>query len=122
VDAQFSEKAFRYFEKAAIMEPHNIEWQLLTAGCQRRSGNFQKALELYRQINRRFPSNIECLKFLVQLCNDLRMPEKAEYEEKLKKLERVNLLRAQRESDSSHNKRAIQNPYSNSSPSSRGFQ
>ncbi|KAI6203458.1 hypothetical protein M3Y94_00559000 [Aphelenchoides besseyi] len=46
------------------------------------------------------------LKFLVQLCSDLRMPEKSEYEEKLKKLERMNLLRLQRESDSSQNRRA----------------
>ncbi|KAI6225571.1 hypothetical protein M3Y95_00711300 [Aphelenchoides besseyi] len=106
VDAQLSEKAVHYFEKAAIMEPHNIEWQMLMAGCQRRSGNFQKALEHYRQIHRRFPHNIECLKFLVQLCSDLRMPEKSEYEEKLKKLERMNLLRLQRESDSSQNRRA----------------
>ncbi|KAI6178743.1 hypothetical protein M3Y98_00534800 [Aphelenchoides besseyi] len=106
VDAQLSEKAVHYFEKAAIMEPHNIEWQMLMAGCQRRSGNFQKALEHYRQIHRRFPHNIECLKFLVQLCSDLRMPEKTEYEEKLKKLERMNLLRLQRESDSSQNRRA----------------
>jgi intraflagellar transport protein 88 len=34
------------------------------AGCQRRSGNFQKALELYRQIHRRFPNNIECVLIL----------------------------------------------------------
>lgn len=96
------------------------------AGCQRRSGNFQKALELYRQIHRRFPQNIECkryrfflqtllgLKFLVQLTHDLRMPEKKEYEEKLKKIERVNQLRMQRESDSSQNRRLAQSLHSNS--------
>ncbi|KAI6234411.1 hypothetical protein M3Y99_00791700 [Aphelenchoides fujianensis] len=105
VDAKSYEKAVHFFERAALMEPHNIEWQMLIAGCHRRSANFQKALEHYRQIHRRFPQNIECLKFIVQLCNDLRLPEKAEYEEKLKKLERVNQLRQQRESDSSHNKR-----------------
>lgn len=59
------------------------------------------------------------LKFLVQLCNDLRMPEKKEYEDKLRKIERVNQLRMQRESDSSHNRRVPQNTHSNSlTPSS----
>jgi hypothetical protein len=59
------------------------------------------------------------LKFLVQLCNDLRMPEKKEYEDKLKKIERVNQLRMQRESDSSHNRRIAPSAQSNSiTPSS----
>ncbi|KAI6182319.1 hypothetical protein M3Y97_00367200 [Aphelenchoides bicaudatus] len=121
VDAQFAEKAVRYFERAMIMEPHNIEWPLLMAGCQRRSGNFQKALDIYRQIHRRFPNNIECLKFLVQLCHDLRLPEKKEYEDKLKKIERVNQLRMQRESDSSQNRRLIATSNSVTSSSSRSL-
>uniref|UniRef100_A0A915D2D8 Intraflagellar transport protein 88 homolog n=1 Tax=Ditylenchus dipsaci TaxID=166011 RepID=A0A915D2D8_9BILA len=103
--AQFAEKAVNYFEKAALMEPNNIEWHLLIASCQRRSGNFQRALQLYKQIHRRFPNNVECLKFLVQLCKDLRMPEEKEYAEKLKKLEKVNQLRMQRESDSGQGNR-----------------
>ncbi|KAI1722263.1 tetratricopeptide repeat domain-containing protein [Ditylenchus destructor] len=90
--AQFAEKAVNYFEKAALMEPNNIEWQLLIASCQRRSGNFQKAMQQYKQIHRR-------LKFLVQLCKDLRMTvEEKEFSEKLKRLEKVNQLRQQRDS------------------------
>uniref|UniRef100_A0A914DVC1 Intraflagellar transport protein 88 homolog n=1 Tax=Acrobeloides nanus TaxID=290746 RepID=A0A914DVC1_9BILA len=128
LDAQFAEKAVNYFEKAVLMEPNNIKWQLIMASCQRRSGNFQKALELYRQIHRKFPNNIECLKFLVQLCKDLRMPEEKEYADKLRKVEKVNQLRIQRETDSSQGKRRSPNstislpiaPMSQGSSSSRG--
>jgi hypothetical protein len=44
----------------------------------------------------------------------LRLPEKKEYEEKLKKIERVNQLRMQRDSDSSHNRRINLTSHSNS--------
>lgn len=99
--AQFAEKAVAYFEKAALMEPNNPEWPMLMAGCQRRSGNFQRAMELYKQVHRRFPNNVECLKFLAQLCKELRMPvEEREYTEKLNRLQKIGQLRAQRESDS----------------------
>uniref|UniRef100_A0A914Y0Y0 Intraflagellar transport protein 88 n=1 Tax=Panagrolaimus superbus TaxID=310955 RepID=A0A914Y0Y0_9BILA len=105
LDAQFPDKAVNYFEKAALLEPDNIKWQLLMASCQRRSGNFQKALELYKQIHRKFPTNVETLKFLVQLCRDLRMPDEKEYSRKLKKLEETSRLRGLRETDSSQGKR-----------------
>ena len=109
LDTQFPDKAVNYFEKAALLEPDNIKWQHLMASCQRRSGNFQKALELYKQIHRKFPTNVECLKFLVQLCRDLRMPEEKDYARKLKKLEETHRLRIQRESDSSQGKRRSTN-------------
>ncbi|CAI4226801.1 unnamed protein product [Auanema sp. JU1783] len=105
IETQFSEKALLYFEKASIMQPNEIKWQLMMASSQRRAGNYQKALDLYKNINRKFPENIECLKFLVRLCTDLGMPDAADFGEKLKKVERVNALRIQRESDSSHGKR-----------------
>uniref|UniRef100_A0A1I7XHN3 TPR_REGION domain-containing protein n=1 Tax=Heterorhabditis bacteriophora TaxID=37862 RepID=A0A1I7XHN3_HETBA len=105
IDAQFSEKAVNYFEKASIMQPNEIKWQLMMASSHRRAGNYQKALELYRNIHRKFPSNIECLKFLVRITTDLGMPESKEYTDKLEKAERVRQLRMQRESDSSQGKR-----------------
>jgi hypothetical protein len=49
------------------------------------------------------------LKFLVQLCKDLRMPEEKEYADKLRKVEKVNQLRIQRETDSSQGKRRSPN-------------
>ncbi|EJD75140.1 OSM-5 protein [Loa loa] len=101
IDAQYPEKAATYFEKASIMEPNEIKWQLMMASCLRRSGNYQKAFELYQQIHGRFPENIECLKFLARICTDLGMPEAKEYMEKLSKTEKVRQLRMQREVDSS---------------------
>lgn len=77
----------------------------MMASSHRRAGNYQKALELYRTIHRRFPENIECMKFLVRITSDLGMPEAREYMEKLEKAERVKQLRLQRETDSSQGKR-----------------
>ncbi|VDK75697.1 unnamed protein product, partial [Anisakis simplex] len=79
---------------------------MMMASCQRRSGNYQKALDLYRQIHRRFPENIECLKFLVRICTDLGMPEAKDFIEKLSKAEKVRQLRMQRENDSGQGKRS----------------
>ncbi|CAD6186482.1 unnamed protein product [Caenorhabditis auriculariae] len=105
IETQFSEKAVNYFEKASIMQPNEIKWQLMMASSHRRAGNYQKALELYRNIHRKFPQNIDCLKFLVRITTDLGMPEAKEYVEKLEKAEKVRQLRMQRESDSSQGKR-----------------
>ncbi|MFH4976663.1 hypothetical protein AB6A40_003372 [Gnathostoma spinigerum] len=116
VDAQFADKAVKYFEKAVIMQPKEIKWQLMMASCQRRSGNYQKALELYRQIHQRFPQNIECLKFLVRICMDLGMPEAKTYMEKLSRAEKVKQLRMQRESDSSQGKRSASTASAHSLP------
>ena len=62
-----SEKAVGYFERAALMQPQEPKWQLMVASCYRRSGNYHRALETYKMIHRRFPANIECLKFLVPM-------------------------------------------------------
>ncbi|KAL3107651.1 hypothetical protein niasHT_018849 [Heterodera trifolii] len=107
--AQFAEKAVSYFEKAALMEPDNVEWHLLMATCHRRAGNFQRAFELYKETHRRFPNNFECLKFLVQLCKELRMStEQKEYSERLERLDRIGQLKAQRETDSAGGKKQRQ--------------
>uniref|UniRef100_A0A1I7XXS8 Intraflagellar transport protein 88 homolog n=1 Tax=Steinernema glaseri TaxID=37863 RepID=A0A1I7XXS8_9BILA len=105
IEAQFAERAAKYFEKASLMQPNEIKWQLMMATCLRRSGNYQKALELYRRIHKKFPENIECIKFLVRICTDLGMPEAKEYAEKLSRTEKIQMLRQQRETDSSQGKR-----------------
>jgi intraflagellar transport protein 88 len=43
----------------------------MVASCQRRIGNFQKALKIYQAIYQEYPDNIECLRFLVLLCKDM---------------------------------------------------
>lgn len=98
IDSQFVEKAIHYFERAAVIQPNKVKWQLMIASCHRRSGNYQQALETYKYIHKRFPDNIECLKFLVRLCSDLGLPDAQEYATKLKKAEKAKELREQRAS------------------------
>ncbi|XP_013385188.1 intraflagellar transport protein 88 homolog isoform X2 [Lingula anatina] len=101
IDSQFCEKAISYFERAAIVEPTQVKWQLMVASCHRRSGNYQQALETYKSIHRKFPDNVECLKFLVRLCTDLGLKETQEYATKLKKAEKQKELKEQRASSGS---------------------
>uniref|UniRef100_A0A672UP12 Intraflagellar transport protein 88 homolog n=2 Tax=Strigops habroptila TaxID=2489341 RepID=A0A672UP12_STRHB len=95
IDTQFCEKAIEYFERAALILPTQEKWQLMVASCYRRSGNYQKALEKYKVIHRKFPENIECLRFLVHLCTDMGMKEVQEYMTKLKKVEKLKEIREQ---------------------------
>ncbi|XP_041354058.1 intraflagellar transport protein 88 homolog isoform X2 [Gigantopelta aegis] len=96
IDSQFCEKAIHYFERASIVQPNEVKWHLMIASCYRRSGNYQQALETYKGIHRKFPDNVECLKFLVRLCTDLGMKDAQEYATKLKKAEKAKELRDQR--------------------------
>ncbi|XP_009076255.1 PREDICTED: intraflagellar transport protein 88 homolog isoform X2 [Acanthisitta chloris] len=96
VDTQFCEKAIEYFERAALIQPTQVKWQLMVASCYRRSGNYQKALEKYKLIHRKFPENTECLRFLVRLCTDMGLKEVQEYVTKLKKVEKLKEIREQR--------------------------
>lgn len=96
IDSQFCEKAIHYFERAAIVQPNQVKWHLMIASCYRRSGNYHKALETYQHIHRKFPDNVECLKFLVRLCTDLGLKEAQDYANKLKKAEKAKELKEQR--------------------------
>uniref|UniRef100_A0A671UFS0 Intraflagellar transport protein 88 homolog n=1 Tax=Sparus aurata TaxID=8175 RepID=A0A671UFS0_SPAAU len=70
IETQFCEKAIQYFER--------------------------KALETYKDIHRKFPENVECLRFLVRLCTDMGLKEVQEYTTKLKKVEKMKEIREQR--------------------------
>ncbi|XP_043547835.1 intraflagellar transport protein 88 homolog isoform X2 [Chiloscyllium plagiosum] len=96
IDTQFCEKAIQYFERAALIQPTQVKWQLMVASCYRRSGNYQKALETYKDIHQKFPENAECLRFLVRLCTDMGLKEVQEYATRLKKVEKMKELREQR--------------------------
>ncbi|XP_018410189.1 PREDICTED: intraflagellar transport protein 88 homolog [Nanorana parkeri] len=96
IDTQFCEKAIKYFERAALIQPTQVKWQLMVASCYRRSGNYQKALDKYKDIHRKFPDNVECLRFLVRLCTDIGLKEVQEYATKLKKVEKMKELKEQR--------------------------
>ncbi|XP_060626937.1 intraflagellar transport protein 88 homolog isoform X1 [Anolis sagrei] len=96
IDTQFCEKAIHYFERAALIQPTQVKWQLMVASCYRRSGNYQKALDTYKMIHRKFPDNAECLRFLVRLCTDMGLKETQEYATKLKRVEKLKEIREQR--------------------------
>lgn len=40
---------------------------MLIGSCHRRSGNIQKAIDLYKQLHYQFPNNIECIIFFLFL-------------------------------------------------------
>ncbi|KYO44884.1 intraflagellar transport protein 88 homolog isoform X2 [Alligator mississippiensis] len=96
IDTQFCEKAIQYFERAALIQPTQVKWQLMVASCYRRSGNYQKALDTYKEIHRKFPENVECLRFLVRLCTDMGLKEVQEFVTKLKRVEKLKEMREQR--------------------------
>ncbi|XP_041662530.1 intraflagellar transport protein 88 homolog [Cheilinus undulatus] len=88
IKTHFFEKAIQYFERAKLRQPTQVKWQLMVASCYRRSGNYQKALETYKDIHR--------LRFLVRLCTDTGLKEVQEYATKLKKVEKMKEIREQR--------------------------
>ncbi|CAG08235.1 unnamed protein product [Tetraodon nigroviridis] len=93
---QYFEKAIKYFERATLIQPNEVEWRLRVAGCYRRSGNYHAALETYKETHGKFPEDIECLTFLVRLTNDMGLEEVQEYANKLKKAEKMREVREQR--------------------------
>lgn len=121
VESQFCEKAIQYFERASLVQyvhsllhvrsllctrcfshiltlctlcrPNEIKWRLMVASCFRRAGNYQQAFETYKQIHTQFPENIECLRFIVRLCQDLGMKELQEYSMLLGKAEKAKEMK-----------------------------
>lgn len=65
----------------------------MIAACYRRSGNYQSAQQTYTMIHKKYPENMECLKFLARICADLQLPEAGEYLDKMKKLEKAKELK-----------------------------
>lgn len=83
------DKAIQFFERSSQIEPNEVKWQLMIASCHRRRGELLLAKRLYEQIHRKYPSNIESLRYLVQICKDGGfMDEANEWLEEMKKAER----------------------------------
>ncbi|XP_077393351.1 intraflagellar transport protein 88 homolog isoform X2 [Festucalex cinctus] len=96
VQTQLFEKAVHFFDRAILMQPSEVRWQLMVASCHRRSGDRPKALETYKEIHRKFPEDAQCLRFLVHLCQSMSQLEGHDYASKLKKVEKMEELREQR--------------------------
>uniref|UniRef100_A0A8D2D5E2 Intraflagellar transport protein 88 homolog n=1 Tax=Sciurus vulgaris TaxID=55149 RepID=A0A8D2D5E2_SCIVU len=90
VDTQFCEKAIQYFERASLIQPTQVKWQLMVASCFRRSGNYQKALDTYKDIHRKFPENVEC-NTLKNLCIEKAF-DKIQHPFMLKTLEKIGIV------------------------------
>lgn len=93
IEMQVVERALVYFEKATLIQPNDPKWQMMVAGCHRRTGNLHKALTLYQDIHKKFPENVECLRFLIRLCTDLGMKELQDYTYELRKIEKSKEVR-----------------------------
>ena len=85
-----SAQAISFFEQATRVQPDEVKWKLMVTSCYRRMGNYQKALELYQDIHKQYPQNLECLRYLVAICKDLGTKH-VEYQRELTRLERVNM-------------------------------
>ena len=68
------------------------------------AGNYQQALQCYKQIHKQFPENVDCLRFMVRLCSDLGLKEAQEYSLKLRKAEKAMEAKRQRELSSGSGK------------------
>ncbi len=44
METQFADKAIHYFERAALIQPTQINWQLMVASCYRKIGQFVNVL------------------------------------------------------------------------------
>jgi len=90
VKNEMYEKAVTYFERAAQIQPTEVKWKLMVASCHRRSGDYALAFEIYRAIHADFPDNIECLRYLVHICDDLGKKDQShDYVVKLRAVERA---------------------------------
>lgn len=90
-----------YIFLSPSIRPNEIKWSLMVAACYRRGGNYQMALTHYIRTHNKFPENVECLKLLIKICNELKSPQLHEFQEKLRKIEKNRELAARKELRSS---------------------
>ena len=83
------DKAMQFFERAFQIQPHEVKWQLMVASCHRRRGEYPQAKRMYEDIHRRYPENMECLRYLVHLCKDSGLVDEAnDWFKRVKQLEK----------------------------------
>eukprot|EP00055_Hartaetosiga_balthica_P008287 m.30306 g.30306 ORF g.30306 m.30306 type:complete len:844 (-) comp6222_c0_seq1:228-2759(-) len=87
VESQAFEKAIQFLEKAVEIQPGEVKWRMRIAACWKRTGNYQRALDAYKEIHTLFPDHIECLTILVRICTDMGLSEADTYAQALKRAE-----------------------------------
>lgn len=68
------ERACSFFDRASQVQPKEVKWRLMVASCYRRMESLDKSLKIYEDIYNEHPENMECLRFLVQLCQQMGKP------------------------------------------------
>merc|ERR1719161_1220792 len=88
VKQEMYEAAIPYFQSAAQIEPNEVKWRLMVASCYRRMGSYPQALKLYEDIHRKHPNDIECVRYLITICKEMKL-KYDHYALHLRKLERA---------------------------------
>lgn len=96
IETKAYEKAINYLKQASSIEPRKVKWLLTIAACYIRSNNHQQALAYYRFGHRLFPQNLDCLKHLLRISEELNLDEQITYAERIAKLEKANEQRERR--------------------------
>jgi intraflagellar transport protein 88 len=93
IELQIAEKAISFFEKAVLNNPNDSYFLLRVAGSYRKI-NAQKSMQLFQQINDKFPENIDCLRALIHLTHSQGLNEQHDvYVDKLEKIEKQKEVR-----------------------------
>eukprot|EP00929_Paragymnodinium_shiwhaense_P016842 TRINITY_DN12548_c1_g2_i2.p1 TRINITY_DN12548_c1_g2~~TRINITY_DN12548_c1_g2_i2.p1 ORF type:complete len:814 (-),score=200.11 TRINITY_DN12548_c1_g2_i2:227-2668(-) len=88
VKQEMYEAAIPFFRAASQIEPNEVKWMLMVASCFRRMGALPEALKLYEDIHRSHPNDIECLRYLITLCKEMKQNYE-HYATQLRKLEKM---------------------------------
>jgi intraflagellar transport protein 88 len=82
------EAAIPFFSRASQIEPGEVKWRLMVASCYRRMGASAMALKLYEEIHHAHPNDIECVRYLITICKEMKQ-KYDHYASHLRKLERM---------------------------------
>lgn len=85
VKQEMYEAAIPFFSRASQIEPNEVKWRLMVASCYRRHpehlshidlkpgmGAYPAALKLYEDIHRSHPNDIECVRYLITICKEMK--------------------------------------------------
>mmetsp|Transcript_18116 Transcript_18116/g.51656 ORF Transcript_18116/g.51656 Transcript_18116/m.51656 type:complete len:833 (+) Transcript_18116:95-2593(+) len=87
VKQEMYEAAIPFFARASQVEPAEVKWKLMVASCYRRMNAYAAALGLYEDIHKAHPKDIECVRYLITICKEMKQPYE-HYAQVLRTLER----------------------------------
>jgi intraflagellar transport protein 88 len=93
VKQEMYEAAIPFFSRASQIEPAEVKWRLMVASCYRRMGAYPAALKLYEEIHHSHPNDIECVRYLITICKEMKQ-KYDHYAVHLRKLERMQEAQA----------------------------